>query len=237
MSACVNRCVQNCPRQPSNAGEERWPSKNYCVFNSSYIKTARLLDQTLVNNIQLTCQTTSIVILEGAARMCGWAWAIKESRSARAMRKAIKIGGSHAARQMLHLLASFGRKIGLKGSSMMLRKSTIAALSILVAVATAHPYNSEWNNAARYRWNDLFAARGQDVGARVMSQASVELSSCALVTETTTDARVRICSADKEGMSLHVAAASLHAARLNKIYKSAITYPRRTLSKSNCTCI
>ena len=125
--------------------------------------------------------------------------------------KAIKIGGSHAARQMLHLLASFGRKGYLRGSSMMLRKSTIAALSILLAVATAHPYNSEWNNAARYRWNDLFAARGQDVGARVRSQASVELSSCALVTETTTDGmsttshRVRICSADPEGMSLHAA--------------------------------
>ena len=91
---------------------------------------------------------------------------------------------------------------------MMLRKSTIAALSILVAVATAHPYNSKWNNAARYRWNDLSAARGQNVGARVRSQASVELSSCALVTETTDGIRshrVRVCSADPEGMSLHTA--------------------------------
>ena len=93
---------------------------------------------------------------------------------------------------------------------MMLRKSTVAALSILVAVATAHPYSSEWNNAARYRWNDLFAARGQDVGARVRSQASVELSSCALVTETTLmngkTHRMRVCSADPEG--IYVAARS-----------------------------
>ena len=87
---------------------------------------------------------------------------------------------------------------------MMMRKLTVAALFILVAAATAHPY-AEWSNA-RYRWN---AARGQDVGARVKSQASVELSSCALVThkltEMTTDGtephdhRVRICPADPEG--------------------------------------
>ena len=88
----------------------------------------------------------------------------------------------------------------------MLRKSTIAALSILVAVATAHPYsnNAEWN----YRWNDLLTARGQDVGARVRSQAAaVELSSCALVTEmrNSKSYRVRVCSADPEGMSLHAA--------------------------------
>ena len=100
--------------------------------------------------------------------------------------------------QELHLLRSLDRRI------MMMRKSTVAALFILVAVAIAHPY-AGWSNA-RYRWN---AARGQDVGARVESQASVELSSCALVTETNTDARVRICSADREGMSLHAAAASL----------------------------
>ena len=89
----------------------------------------------------------------------------------------------------------------------MLRKSTIAVLSILVAVATAHPYNAEWNNA-RYRWNDLFAARGQEVGARVRGQAraaDVEKTSCATVTETRPNGnsyKVRICAADSEGMSL-----------------------------------
>ena len=97
---------------------------------------------------------------------------------------------------------------------MMLRKLTIAALSILVAVATTHPYSNnadhEWNSA-RYRWNDHFAARGQDVGARVRSQGSVELelSSCTLVKYTQTingkSHRMRVCSADPEGMSLHAA--------------------------------
>jgi hypothetical protein len=83
----------------------------------------------------------------------------------------------------------------------MLYKSIFATLSILVAmhVATAHPYN-EWNHA-RYRWNDLFAARGREVGARVRSQATVELSSCATVTETMNGRsyRVRVCTADPEG--------------------------------------
>ena len=65
-----------------------------------------------------------------------------------------------------------------KFSSMMMRKSTVAALSILVAVAIAHPY-AEWNNA-RYRWNDLFAARDEEVDAP--SQATVEPMSCATVT-------------------------------------------------------
>ena len=89
----------------------------------------------------------------------------------------------------------------------MIRKSTVVALSILVAVATAHPY-AEWNNA-RYRWNDLFAARDEEIGTRVRSQTTVEPSSCATVTYRETrnkkSHRVRVCSADPEGMSLHVA--------------------------------
>jgi hypothetical protein len=93
---------------------------------------------------------------------------------------------------------------------MMLRKSTAAALFVLVAVATAHPYsnNAEWN----YRWNDLFADRGQEVGARVRSQATVELSTCAAVTETKNGKsyRVRVCTADPEGIILY--ADDLHAA-------------------------
>ena len=91
----------------------------------------------------------------------------------------------------------------------MMRKSTVAALSILVAVATAHPY-AEWNNA-RYRWNDLFAAR--DEGAGTGSQTTVKPSSCATVTyKETRNAKshsVRVCSADPEGMSLHVASVQL----------------------------
>ena len=88
---------------------------------------------------------------------------------------------------------------------MMLRKSTVVTLSMLVAVATALPY-SKWDDP-RYRWNDLFAARGQKVAA----QATVELSSCAAVTETRggKSYRVRICAADPEGISLH--AVYLHA--------------------------
>ena len=79
-------------------------------------------------------------------------------------------------------------------------KLSIAALSILVVVATAHPY-AEWNNA-RYRWNDLFAARDEGVGARVKSQATVESSSCTTVTEKKDGKsyRVRVCTADPEGM-------------------------------------
>ena len=93
---------------------------------------------------------------------------------------------------------------------MMMRKLTVAALSVLVAVATAHPY-AEWNNA-RYRWNDLLTARNEEIGTRIRSLqlTTVEPSSCSTVTykETTPDGkphRVRICSADPEGMSLHVA--------------------------------
>ena len=94
----------------------------------------------------------------------------------------------------------------------MIRKSTVVALSILVAVATAHPY-AEWNNA-RYRWNDLFAARDEEIGARVRSQTTVEPSSCATVTyketrNTEKSHRVRVCSADPEGMSLHVTSLQL----------------------------
>ena len=86
----------------------------------------------------------------------------------------------------------------------MVRKSTVATISILVAVAAALPYN-EWNHA-RYRWNDLFAARDQEVGARVRSQAaSVDKSSCAAVTYTQEKGgesysySVRVCKADPEG--------------------------------------
>ena len=82
-------------------------------------------------------------------------------------------------------------------------KLSIAALSILVAVATAHPY-AEWNHA-RYRWNDLFAARNEEVGARVKSQATVESSSCTTVTEMKDGKsyRVRVCTADPEGKLVH----------------------------------
>ena len=83
---------------------------------------------------------------------------------------------------------------------MVLRKSIVVTLSVLAAVATALPY-SKWD-PTRYRWNDLFAARGQEVAA----QATVELSSCAAVTETRGGKpyRVRVCAADPEGISLHV---------------------------------
>ena len=85
-----------------------------------------------------------------------------------------------------------------------MRKSTVAALSILLAVVTAHPY-AGWNNA------DLFAARDEEIGARIRSRTTVEPSSCTTVTykETRNEIshmyRVRVCSADPEGMSLHEA--------------------------------
>ena len=83
---------------------------------------------------------------------------------------------------------------------MMLRKSTIATLTILVAVATALPY-SEWDHA-RYRWNDLFAARGQEIDARIRSQAIIIPSSCATIIETMDEKSytVRVCTADPEGI-------------------------------------
>ena len=111
---------------------------------------------------------------------------------------------SHAVRRRISLIGS-SQKNNLRPRqhcSMMLRgKSTVATLSILVAVATALPY-SEWNHA-RYGWNDLFAARGQEVAARVRSQATVETSSCATITERKDGKsyRVRVCTADPEGIS------------------------------------
>ena len=84
-------------------------------------------------------------------------------------------------------------------------RSIIVTFSILVVVASAHPYN-EWNHA-RHRWNDLFASRVQETGARIRSQpqADVNMSSCATVTEMKDGKsyRVRLCTADPEGMSLH----------------------------------
>ena len=135
--------------------------------------------------------------------MCWWAWAIKGSMNHGVSEQRYK---KSAIDQMLHLLRSLGRNFR---SSMMMRKSTVAALSILVAVATAHPY-AEWNSA-RYRWNDLFAATDEEVGARVRSQTTVEMSSCATVNYTETrngksrSYSVRVCSVDPEGMSLHTA--------------------------------
>ena len=102
---------------------------------------------------------------------------------------------------------------------MMLRKSTVATLSVLVVVATALPY-SEWNHA-RYRWNDLFAARSQEVPALVRSQATVVTSACATITETVggRSYTVRVCTADREGILMH--ANCLH------VLKSALRKLRR----------
>ena len=90
-------------------------------------------------------------------------------------------------------------------------RSIVATFSILVVVASAHPYN-EWN-PARHRWNDLFASRVQEVGARIRSQpqADVKMSSCATVTEMKDGKpyRVRVCTADPEGMSLHACSISV----------------------------
>ena len=85
---------------------------------------------------------------------------------------------------------------------MLCGKSTVAMVSILVVVVTALPY-SKWDHT-QYRWNDLFAARGQEVGAHVRSQATIETSSCAMVTEMMGEKsyRVRICTADPEGILL-----------------------------------
>ena len=121
---------------------------------------------------------------------------------------------------------------------MMLRKSIIAALSILVAVATAHPYNSEWNNAARYRWNDLFAARAQEVGARVMSQArvaDVEKTSCATVTETRPNGdsyKVRVCAADAGGTSLSARSLLVCKKIISVVWGAILATIRRPLRES-----
>lgn len=81
-------------------------------------------------------------------------------------------------------------------------RSIVATFSILMVVASAHPYN-EWNHA-RHRWNDLFASRVQEIGARIRSQpqADVKMSSCATVTEMKDGKpyRVRVCTADPEGI-------------------------------------
>ena len=58
-------------------------------------------------------------------------------------------------------------------------KSSVATLSILVTVVTAMPY-SEWEREGRYRWNDLFAANRETA---VRTQAKVETSACATITE------------------------------------------------------
>ena len=83
----------------------------------------------------------------------------------------------------------------------MLCKLTAATLSILVVVATALPY-SEWDHT-RYRRNDFFTARGQEVAARVRRLAMIETSSCTTITETMggKSYRVRVCTADPEGIS------------------------------------
>ena len=118
---------------------------------------------------------------------------------------------SYKKAQLVRCCISHNHSTENKRSSMMMRKSTVAALSILVAVATAHPY-AEWNNA-RYRWNDLLTARNEEIGTLVRSLTTVESSSCATVTYKETrkqmSHRVRICSADPEGMSLHVATLQL----------------------------
>ena len=96
----------------------------------------------------------------------------------------------------------------LRGSSKMVYKlrSIVITFSILVVVASAHNYK-EWNQA-RHRWNDLFAPRVQETGARIRSQpqANVNMSSCATVSTEMKDGKsysVRLCTADPEGMSLH----------------------------------
>ena len=83
----------------------------------------------------------------------------------------------------------------------MLWKSTVATISILVAVAAALPY--EWNNA-RYQYNrkDFFAARDQEIGARVRSQATVDTTSCVSITEVKDGKSysVHLCKVDPEGI-------------------------------------
>ena len=83
---------------------------------------------------------------------------------------------------------------------MLCGKSTVAMVSILVAVVNALP-NSKWDHT-QYRRNDLFTARDKEVDARVGSQATIETSSCAMVTEMMGEKsyRVRICTADPEGI-------------------------------------
>ena len=69
------------------------------------------------------------------------------------------------------------------------------------------PY-SEWEREGRYRWNDLFAANRETA---VRTQAAVDTSACATITETKNGKsyRVRVCTADSEGITLH--AVNLHA--------------------------
>ena len=83
-------------------------------------------------------------------------------------------------------------------------KSTVAMVSILVAVVTALPY-SKWDHT-QYRRNDLFAARDKEVDPCVKSQATIITSSCATVTQMMGEKsyRVRICTADPEGMHTYV---------------------------------
>ena len=136
----------------------------------------------------------------------------------------------NAIGHILHFSRSPGRNFF--RSSMMMRKSTVAVLSILAAVAIAHPY-AEWNHA-RYRWNELFAARDEEVGARIRSQTTVEPSSCTTVTyKNEKSHRVRICSADPEGTSLHVASLQLVLSAEGGVCSPLKSYPpRRTPSKS-----
>ena len=65
---------------------------------------------------------------------------------------------------------------------------------------TALPY-SEWERVDRDR-NDLFAAKRETA---VRTQALVETSACATITETRGEKtyRVRVCTADPEGIALH----------------------------------
>ena len=69
------------------------------------------------------------------------------------------------------------------------------------------PY-SEWEREGRYRWNDLFAANRETA---VRTQAKVETSACATITETMNGKYygVHVCRDDSEGITLH--AVNLHA--------------------------
>ena len=72
-------------------------------------------------------------------------------------------------------------------------KVTTALLTLILAAASALPYDDEWQYD--YYWNQLFAGR---VGR---TQATEDRSACVVVTESNNgkDYSVRICTADREG--------------------------------------
>ena len=97
-------------------------------------------------------------------------------------------------------------------------KSTVAMVFILMAVVTALP-NSKWDHTQYRRNADLFAARDEEVDACVKSQATIKTSSCATVTQMMGEKsyRVRICTADPEGIIIAYMILCSLLARIDRI--------------------